>query len=180
MQKQLLAPSPPESGGKRSSKFGLQFIAKSVVDGKVQRARPILLIDEEPIDEHLPIDLHALIKGLARSGRHYIYTCGCGDAGCAGVEEGVRVGHRLGTVIWEYRLPQSTVGFGSDWSSRYESWLRGSTFHRHFFERKQVVKAVFEALSDAEATHADDAEYAPYGFERRHITELLAAVAKIR
>jgi hypothetical protein len=180
MQKQVPEPSPCKRSGKGHSEFNLRFIAKSVVNGKVRRAQPLLLIDGEPIEEQLPIDLWVLVKSVLRPGRHYIYTCSCGDPGCAGVEEGIRVGHRLGRIIWEYRLPQSTDSYGDDPVSPYKSWLKQAAFHRHVFCRAQVIKALSEALSDAEATHADDAVYAAYGFRRKHISELIAAISRLR
>ena len=64
--------------------------------------------------------------------------------------------------------------------SCYEDWLKKAAFHRHIFRREQVIEAVFQALSDAEATHADDAQYGPYGFERSDISQLLAKVKRLR
>ena len=180
MESEPIETPPLQSGGKGCSRFELRFIARSVVGGKVRLARPQILIDGVFIDERLPIDLRKLVASAIRSGRYYVYTCSCGDAGCGGVEEGIRVGHRYDKVLWEYRLPQSTDGFGDSELSRYQDWLKRAVLHRHIFSRKQVVEALFEALSDAEVTHAEDAEYGPYGFEREDITELLAKVEKLR
>jgi hypothetical protein len=180
MDSEPIETPPSQSGGTGCSRFELRFIARSVVDGRVRRARPQVLINGVPIDEPLPIDLWALVKSAVRSGYHYVYTCSCGIAGCAGIEEGIRVGHRNDKVLWEYRLPQSTDGFGDSEVSPYQDWLKRAVLHRHIFNRKQVVEALFEALSDAEVTHAEDAEYGPYGFEREDITELLAKVEKLR
>jgi hypothetical protein len=171
---------PLPQHGACCSTFELRFVVRSVVEGRVRRTRPQILIDGDFIDERLPIDLRSLVKSAIRSGQHYIYTCSCGDAGCGGVEEGIRVGHRYGSILWEYRLPQSTDGFGDSEVSPYQDWLKRAMRHRRIFNRRQVVDALFEALSDAEATHASDAEYGPYGFERKDITELLAKVEKLR
>ena len=179
MDSQITTATPSKFDEAGCSTFELRFIAKSVVEGKVRKARPQVLINEVQVDEALPIDLWALINSVVRSGYFYIYTCSCGFAGCAGVEEGIRVGHRFGKILWEYRLPQSTAGFGDAEVSCYEDWLKKAAFHRHIFRREQVIEAVFQALSDAEATHADDAQYGPYGFERSDISQLLAKVKRL-
>ncbi len=165
-------PNPGEH--EKVSTFGMRFVALSFTDGRIRVARPQLMIDGEPIPEKLPVDLRKVIRSVSEEGRFYLFTCGCGSAGCAGVEEGVSVTHGPGRVIWDYRLPQSTDGFGSP-----AAWVIASSRHRHLFDRQQVIDALRASLLEAEVMHADGARYSPYGFERSDITEMLAEVEQL-
>jgi len=43
----------------------------------------------------------ALLRSTVESGEHEIFTCGCGVAGCAGIERGVIVARNDGLVLWK-------------------------------------------------------------------------------
>lgn len=155
------------------SKFDMRFVVRSA-GGAIRAASAQLVVDGEPIPEKLPVDLHALVRALAGRGRFNVFTCGCGSAACAGVEEGVTVTRRPGRIGWDYRLPQSSDGFGSQ-----EAWRSASTRHHHVFDRQQVLAAVHAALLEADRTHPEEVEYPPYGFERSDIGQLLEKVKKL-
>lgn len=48
----------------------------------------------------LAIDLTELAKSLDGDGEYFVITCACGDAGCAGINEGIQVSHAHNTVRW--------------------------------------------------------------------------------
>jgi hypothetical protein len=50
--------------------------------------------------DHGPLDLHQLWASCVRPGWYFIWTCDCGDPGCAGRFRGVRVSHRGGLADW--------------------------------------------------------------------------------
>ena len=177
MRNRFNEPAPSEH--QKSSKFDMCFTALSVVDGQIRIAKPQLLVNGEAIREKLPVDIRQVVNSLKGKGQFFIFTCSCGDAYCGGVEEGVLVTQYPDSFVWEYRLPQSTDGFGFDGQSAREEWLAASTQYRHVFDRQQVLEALHACLSEAELTHADSAQYPPNGFERRHITQLLADVAEL-
>ena len=157
-------------------RFGLKFIRISEAGTDKEFYKPQILVDDEPIPEKLPIDLRQLVQALTDSGAFYIFTCGCGDAMCVGVEDGVEVRQHDEITEWRYRLPQSTDGFGTDDIDPYEAWVAGSEEIRNTFEKQQAIFAVLEALRVANISHGPKAEYPPYGFERQHISELLQTV----
>lgn len=76
---------------------------------------PINGVDEDYKDIHLSlilngIDSSHIIDGyyLAKSaftGEYWIATCGCGNAGCAGIDAGIKVKVRKHTVEW--RIPRN-------------------------------------------------------------------------
>ena len=157
----------------RVSQLDVRFVLRSA-GGQIRVASPQLLVDGEPIPERLPVDLRALVRALAGRGRFDVFTCGCGSAPCAGVEEGVSVTRRPGRIGWDYRLPQSSDGFGSP-----QAWRSASTRHHHVFDPQQAIAAVRSALLEADRTHPEDVEYPPYGFERDDIRQLLEEVEKL-
>lgn len=157
-------------------RFELKFfrIAEDGLDKEFYK--PKILIDDEPIREKLPVDLRQLVQALSSSGTFDIFTCGCGSAACAGVEEGVKVCQHDEEIEWAYRLPQSSDGFGTAGVDRYEAWIAGSKEIHHTFKKGQIIFSVLHALGEADILHGPNAEYVPYGFERSHITELLRTV----
>jgi hypothetical protein len=50
--------------------------------------------------DHGPLELRQLWACCAGPGRYFIWTCDCGDPGCAGLFRGVRVSHRDGRADW--------------------------------------------------------------------------------
>ena len=49
-----------------------------------------LRVDGSRLGEGYVLDIRRLAEALTSEGEHFIFTCGCGDAGCAGIFEGVR------------------------------------------------------------------------------------------
>lgn len=49
-----------------------------------------LRVDGARLGEGYVVDIRRLAEALTREGEHFIFTCGCGDAGCAGIFEGVQ------------------------------------------------------------------------------------------
>lgn len=49
-----------------------------------------LRVDGARLGEGYVLDIRRLAEALTSEGEHFIFTCGCGDAGCAGIYEGVR------------------------------------------------------------------------------------------
>jgi hypothetical protein len=79
-----LETTPPEDGQRAS--------------GVVVRAS--LTVDDREVSK-LPIDLRALLASTERSGEYFIFTCGCGNSGCAGVDNGIIVVHSdYGLTDW--------------------------------------------------------------------------------
>ena len=47
-----------------------------------------------------------LAEALTSEGEHFIFTCGCGEPGCAGIHEGVRSRLAGGQVLLDGSLPK--------------------------------------------------------------------------
>jgi hypothetical protein len=69
--------------------------------------RTHLIVDNQPVvalvRHTLGISFHDLLASAKASGEYFIITCACGDAGCAGISEGVRVTHHPTNVQWVVR-----------------------------------------------------------------------------
>ena len=49
-----------------------------------------LRVDGSCLGEGYVLDVRRLVDALTREGEHFIFTCGCGEPGCAGIHDGVR------------------------------------------------------------------------------------------
>ena len=82
-------------------------------DGEPDLLMPQIVIDGRTLAafDHGPIDLSELERSLAGDGTYFIWTCTCGDAGCGGRTNGVRVEHSDGVVRWHDRDARHHYGF---------------------------------------------------------------------
>ena len=65
-----------------------------------------LRVDGTRLGEGYVLDIRRLAEALTSEGEHFIFTCGCGDAGCAGIFEGVRSRLAGGQVLLDGSLPK--------------------------------------------------------------------------
>ena len=65
-----------------------------------------LRVDGARLGEGYVLDIRRLAEALTSEGEHFIFTCGCGDAGCAGIFEGVRSRLAGGQVLLDGSLPK--------------------------------------------------------------------------
>lgn len=65
-----------------------------------------LRVDGTHLGEGYVLDIRRLAEALTLDGEHFIFTCGCGDAGCAGIHEGVRSRISGGQVLLDGALPK--------------------------------------------------------------------------
>jgi hypothetical protein len=151
--------------------FGISISTRTTKGGKIYSATARIHINNEAVPTKHPVDFSQLVKSLKSPGSHYIFTCGCGSAGCAGIEDGVEVEHDQNVITWRFRLPQSTDGFRS-----HEVWHAVSDLHIAVFEKEQIVSEVVRALEEMKNTHDKDTEYAPEGFDRNAILKLINAL----
>lgn len=142
-------------------------------------ARPRILIDGVLMEEKLSVSILHLVASLQNSGKYFVFTCGCGHPGCVGVEEGIRVKHKNGFVNWEYRLPQSSDGFGSEGENAFEAWLDQAVPKWSVFRREQIIGQVYQALSEACHLYPDK-EDPNGGLVRADIEVLLSGLEDMR
>ena len=74
-----------------------------------------IFINRENLAPDNSIALTQLAKSCQLSGEFFIVTCNCcGDAGCAGIDDGIRVTHFDDRIIWEVPDPLSYRGLGQE------------------------------------------------------------------
>jgi hypothetical protein len=64
-----------------------------------------LYVDDLFLNEKYAIGLMDLTKSAIVDGEYYILTCGCGDSGCAGLDEKFKVTHENGLIKWHITDP---------------------------------------------------------------------------
>ncbi len=129
-------------------------------------------IDGRPVEQGHPVDLISLVRSLYYPGEFYIFTCGCGNAGCAGIWDGVLVRHEPHIVRWRLRRPVSSEGFGNDFSDDYEQWKGRSEWIEYAFDRDIMIATIAERLAAVRRHPMVPDGYSPYGVERRHLEAL--------
>lgn len=114
-----------------------------------------------------PINLQQLIKSCQMDGDFAIYTCGCGIAGCAGIERGIVVTHAPDTIAWACPDPMSYRDQSIDAS--------GSGVRYFQFAADQYVDAVdtgLKAIKSLAITSPSEVEFSVYGVKLDNVLAL--------
>lgn len=87
----------------RMSQIQLELDYTTQTDDKSENAAYVAL--KLKIDGHEPysgtIDPSALLRSTVQGDEYEIFTCSCGDAGCAGIWRGVIVVHDANRILWK-------------------------------------------------------------------------------
>ena len=124
---------------------------------------PDLRVDDHALLEGFTMDLRELVASTRRNGEFWIFTCGCGEPGCAGIEEPVRILHCPEEVVWQ--IPRAIRG-------RFDE----DSFREYAFNRTAYFDAVREALARAKQLSAGLAHkdcIGPYGFDCDQLHDLV-------
>ena len=74
----------------KTNSLTLSFRQVAATDKSPAHLITELRVDGILLGERYVVDVRRLAEALTREGEYFIFTCGCGDAGCAGIFEGVR------------------------------------------------------------------------------------------
>jgi hypothetical protein len=74
----------------KTNSLSLSFLQVAVTDKSPAHLVTELRVDGIRLGEGYVVDIRRLAEALTREGEYFIFTCGCGDAGCAGIFEGVQ------------------------------------------------------------------------------------------
>lgn len=132
-----------------------------------------IVIDEVDIEPEHAVDLEALGRSLFEPGEHNVFTCGCGDAGCAYIYEGIHVIHEPGLIRWQMRRPVSFKGYaGEDFDAEFENWKLGAPYREYVFNREQMVRAYEGGMDWLRNETPPETNYSPYGFDRPDVERI--------
>jgi hypothetical protein len=152
-------------------KFSVEpFALKSTDDSEncgTQWADQEIWIDGVCVEASHIVDLNELINSLSQSGEFFIFTCECGIAGCAGIEEGVQVSHESELIHWNLLNPVSSY----DIKPRNE-WRNRATKISYVFERKQMLANIAATFADMKKQTGKYTHYMPFGFKREDFDNL--------
>jgi hypothetical protein len=96
-----------------------------------------LEINGQKFHPELRLDLTAIVKSCQWSGELDIFTCGCGQPECAGIFQGIEVGHTDDAITWKCPNPLSVS------QQMPDLWENGvTTFENFAFASDQYIAAV--------------------------------------
>jgi hypothetical protein len=131
-----------------------------------------ILINDKSLATDNPIDLIPLAKSCQLSGEFFIVTCGCGDAGCAGIDEGIRVAHFDDRIVWEVPDPISYRGLSDEAVKRASE---DRLYKKYSFEPEAYLVSVQEGLRIAKGLLFGDkqpVECSPYGMNPERLLSI--------
>ena len=153
---------------KTMNTFELVF---EILDRRPALAAPLVIqtikIDGVEINSNLPIDLPHLVRSLHFEGEYYIFTCGCGEAGCAGIFEGVHVSFEGDLIKWLVRDPIAKVGY-----ENFEDWDADAKTICYTFNKKAMIDNISVAVDIIKNRANDSMEFSPYGFGKKYLERL--------
>lgn len=124
-------------------RVALQGPGESYPDDPQFCVKQSVFINGENLAPSYTIDWVDLAKSCQLSGEFFIVTCGCGQAACAGIYDGIRVTHLKDRIVWEIPEPISYNGLSDEEGDRMEQ----NRVYKHFsFEPGAYLHAVQEGL----------------------------------
>ena len=122
-----------------------------------------LRVDGTRLGEGYVLDIRRLAEALTSEGEHFIFTCGCGEPGCAGIHEGVRSRITGDKVLLDGSLPKGGA---------FSMTLSASQARKAVAEALVAVEPLAKAL-------AEDEEFpiGPDGFNAAALAGALKSLA---
>jgi hypothetical protein len=80
------------------NKFKFQIVPVYSKRGSYFQSK--IWIDDEVFFDDTVVHLGRLVESMYQSGRYFLMTCSCGEAGCAGFFHEIRVKTKQDTVVW--------------------------------------------------------------------------------
>ena len=112
-----------------------------------------ILIDGDHFGQEYAIDFIELARTGIADGEYFFLTCGCGEPGCAGLFEPIKVTSDAEKIHWHVTKPEP------------ERWF---TFTKSNYKKelRKMIAGIF-SLSQRAASHIG-----PYGFDRERLKGL--------
>ena len=123
-------------------------------EGKIRAISKAIKIDGVEINSKYDFRLSSLIDCLYIEGNHDIFTCQCGDPGCAGIDDGVHVSFDKDLIHWQVRDPMSTSGY-----ENYDAWNATAKTIRYSFNKEAMIHNISEAIDSIKNRSHNSAEF---------------------
>ncbi|MDP3333209.1 MAG: hypothetical protein Q8S55_14725 [Methylococcaceae bacterium] len=141
------------------------------VDKAVYLITQSIFVNGKNLAPNNPVDWRALVQSCQLSGEFFIVTCGCGNAACAGMDEGIRVSHVDDEIVWEIPNPLSS-NYQNMSDSEYEEARKCLKFKKFCFEPNTFLSEVQNGLRIARSYlfgENQPVECSPYGIEPKDL-----------
>lgn len=105
-----------------------------------------LFVDGARLAQSAVVDLRMLTKSVQSSGKHWLFTCGCGSPLCADISDPIQVLHAKDYVEWNFNMIDS-LGGGVDLND--EDYERENISIAYRFDPDDYQKSIDQVLRDA-------------------------------
>jgi hypothetical protein len=137
-------------------RYGIEWFGGTPDEPPRPLLAPEVRIDSRSMLDRFTLNLRELVASTHRNDEFWLFTCGCGEAACADINNAVEVLHCPTEVLW--RVPHPMRQSSSE-----------DIVHREYvFERRAYFAIVEAALAQAKEMadrFSGDVDLGPYGFE---------------
>ena len=159
----------PESPGAQLDQFDLRIdltdphtpYADSLPNYLITQA---IFINGTRLAPENTISLMQLAKSCQLAGEFFIVTCDCGEASCAGIDDGILVAHFNDRIEWQVPDPLSYRGKSNE---EAEEMDQHRVYKRFSFQPEAYLSAIQDGLRIAKGLlfgEKQPVECSPYGF----------------
>lgn len=147
-------------------------IAKSTTLPGAYVVRTVLFLNDEEFAKDFVVDLFALAKSCQLSGEFFIATCSCGEPGCAGIDEGIKVTHFYDSILWQVPEPLKYSGMKSEDIDADEEKISYREFKFYPEAYMQEVKQALSKIKEFIKGKSQPVELAISCIDKNQIIEL--------
>jgi len=131
---------------------------------------PSVWINDERLYPEFTVDMREVVASIKGPGQYDIFTCSCGEPGCAGIWEGVIVIHWPNSIRWLIPLH-----YDDDETPKNEEDEDVFMFKERLFRKTDYLQAVSSAIEAARGIASKapgEFETVPYGFSVEDLLRL--------
>lgn len=112
---------------------------------------PQILVDGLPFHADYTVDIFEATASCRKEGEFFIFTCGCGVPGCAGIYQGVEVLHNDHLIFWKVLNPLID-------QNRQSEKVEMNVKDEFVFSKTQYTEAISKGLEEIKESLLKDKE----------------------
>ena len=123
-------------------------------EGKIRDITKKIKIDGVEINSKNHFSLPILVDSLYLEGEHFIFTCGCGNPGCAQIDKGIIVSLDKNFIHWQVRDPIRSLGYDN-----YDDWNAKAKTINYSFNKKLMIDNISQGIDEIKKRTDNNAEF---------------------